>query len=72
MKIHTIVRPWGSSLGIILPREVVRKEELRSREEVIVEIKKKPDLRKIFGSLKFKRTAQKIKDAVRAGWKPEP
>jgi len=71
MKIQAMVRQWGNSLGIILPKEIVKNEELKPKEEVIVEITKKPDLRKIFSSLKPKRPVQDIKDEIKAGWQPE-
>ena len=65
-----MIRQWGNSLGIILPKEIVKKEELKPREEAIIEITKKPDLRKIFGSLKSRKPTQAIKDEIRAGWQP--
>lgn len=43
MKIKTTVKTRGSSLVIIFPKEVVRKEKLRPGDEVIVEIKKKQE-----------------------------
>jgi len=70
MKIHSIVKPWGSSLGIVLPKEVVKTEGIKPMQEVIVDVTRKPDLRKIFGTMKLKRTAQELKDEFRKGWEP--
>lgn len=65
--LKTVVRPWGSSLGIIIPSEVVKEEGLKPKQEIIIEIKK-ADLSKLFGLAKFKKSAQKIKDEMRKGW----
>jgi antitoxin component of MazEF toxin-antitoxin module len=68
MKIKTIVRPWGSSLGIILPKEMVHSENLKPREEVFIEIIKKQDISQLFGTLKSKKSAQELKNEARKGW----
>ncbi len=68
MQTKTIVKEWGNSLGIIIPKEIVRQEHIKPKDEVVVDIKKKKDLMKLFGSLKLKRTAQEMKDEGRKGW----
>ena len=68
MKTQAIVKQWGSSLGIVIPREVVKEEKLHPKEKVVVEIIKKPDIMRLFGLLKLKKTAQKLKDEARKGW----
>ena len=62
------VREWGHSLGIIIPRDVVRKENIKSEDEVIIEIRKKQDVMDLFGTLKFKKSAQQMKDEGRRAW----
>lgn len=63
------VKPWGSSLAIIIPREVVREVQLKTGSEVIIDINKKVDLSDIFGSLKdWKIDSQKMKDEARKDW----
>jgi antitoxin component of MazEF toxin-antitoxin module len=63
------VRTWGSSLGIIVPKEIVRKEHLNHGDEVIFELKKKKKIKEIFGRLKgWKIDSQKMKDESRVEW----
>lgn len=62
------VRKIGNSLGVIFPKEVVREKKLKENETVFVSITKKGDLSRLFGSLKFRESGQKIKDDLRKGW----
>jgi len=65
----TTLKPWGSSLGVVVPKEVVHAEHLHRGEEVIIEIRKKHSLKEIFGSLKdWKIDSQKMKDESRKEW----
>lgn len=68
MEIKAVVKNWGNSFGIILPKEMARIINLKPKEEIIVSIKKKPDVMKLFGAAKLKRTAQAMKDEGREGW----
>lgn len=62
------LRKWGSSLGIIVPSEVVKEENLKEGDDVFVKIKKNP-LKETFGILKdWKTDTQKLKDGIRKGW----
>lgn len=68
MECETITRKWGNSLGIILPKEVVEKENIKENEKIRVFIfKKKDTLKKTFGMLKskMKKSTQQIKDELR-------
>ena len=62
------VRKIGNSLGVIFPIEMVREKNLKENERVFVNVAKKGDLSKLFGTLKFKESSQKIKDDIRKGW----
>ena len=57
-------RKWGSSLGVIIPKQVVKELKLRENEEIAIEITKKDNpLKELFGSGKFsKPTAQLLKE----------
>ena len=60
------LREWGSSIGLVIPKEIVRQESLKSGDEVVVEIKKAKTLKDLFGSLKsLKIDAQEFKDERR-------
>ena len=63
------VKPWGSSLAIIIPVEIVREEGINVGSEVVIDIHKKSSLGKLFGSLKdWKVDPQKVKDEARKDW----
>ncbi len=63
------VKKWGNSIGVVFPREMVEKKHLKVHEKVLVEVVREADLRKLFGTLKSKMSAQEFKDLVREGWK---
>lgn len=65
MKTKTLVKQWGNSLGLIIPCEIVRHENIKSDDEVIVDITKRQDIMKLFGSLKLKKSSQQMKDEFR-------
>lgn len=66
MKIVTKPKKWGNSLGIVIPKEIIKKEAITSDTEVSIEIEKKNPLKEVFGSLKgWKIDAQKMKDEIR-------
>jgi hypothetical protein len=72
MEIKTTTRKWGNSIGIRLPKEFVKKKDLKENMEVRVEVITENDFNKldeVFGSLKRKASGQKIKDLGREGWK---
>jgi len=68
METKAIVKEWGNSLGIIIPKEIARKEDLKVNDEIVVDIIKKKDLMDLFGSLKFKKGSQELKDEARKEW----
>lgn len=68
MATETIVRKWGNSVGVILPKELVEKEHLKENDKVLVFVVKEADLSKTYGSLHRTVSGQKFKDMVRKGW----
>lgn len=67
MVIRSVVRRWGNSLGVVIPREEASKEGIRENDEVEVVIRKAVDIRQLFGKYKFK-DLQSLKDELREGW----
>ncbi len=67
MPIRTVVRRWGNSLGIVIPREEASKEGIGENDEVEVVVRKAVDIRQLFGKYKF-RDLQSVKDEMREGW----
>lgn len=62
-------KKWGSSLGIVIPKNIIDKEHIKEREKLKIEIKKLHTAREIFGILRgLKIDAQKAKDKMRQSW----
>lgn len=68
VEIEAQTRRWGNSLGIAIPKSAVESEGLHENQRVIIEIKKVVDITRLRGLVKFKKSAQEIKDEMRAGW----
>lgn len=62
------VRKWGNSMGVILPRELIKAKELKQHDKVLIDVTRKADLTKFFGSFKTRKSGQRFKDMVREGW----
>jgi len=59
----------GGSIGIILPKEIVRKEDIKANQSIKLEIKTHPKAREFFGILPdLKTPTQQLKDEARKGW----
>jgi len=67
MAIRTVMRKWGNSLGVVIPREEASKEGLHENDEVEIVIRKAVDIRQLFGKYKF-RDLQSLKEELREGW----
>ena len=69
MEIECTARKVGNSVGIILPKEFVRKEGIRPNQNLHVEIRKRVKVRDVFGLFpNWKTPSQKLKDEARKGW----
>lgn len=68
MEVEAIARKWGSSIGFIVPKEIIEKEKIRPNSKVLFEIIKVTDISDTFGKLKRKASGQKFKDSARKGW----
>lgn len=65
-----IARKWGNSIGIILPTELIKEENIHVKDKLVVEVKKIHKVKDFFGLLpNWKTDTQKIKDDLRKGWK---
>ena len=73
MEIETKTRRWGSSLGIIIPKKLVKEERLREGQEIRIDIlsRKKTTGADIFGKLKFKKPIQILLDETDKDFEPE-
>ncbi|MEK6895063.1 MAG: AbrB/MazE/SpoVT family DNA-binding domain-containing protein [Nanoarchaeota archaeon] len=70
MTIEVTIKKWGNSFGVILPKEVIKKEGLKENKKILIDVVKEADLSDIFGSLKGKIriSGQKMKDLSRKEW----
>ncbi|MEK6917979.1 MAG: hypothetical protein AABW51_03455 [Nanoarchaeota archaeon] len=69
MATEVIVKKWGNSMGIILPKELVEKEQLRENKKIFIDIIKEADFSDIFGLVKNRKmSGQKMKDISRKEW----
>jgi len=64
MEVEIKTKKWGSSLGIIIPKEIVRQERIQEGQEIRINIltRKKTTGADIFGALKFKKPIQVLLD----------
>ncbi len=65
-KSETRLRAWGNSVGVVLPKELLKEESLSINDEVEIIIKKKSNLLKeVFGKLKeIKSRSHKTTDEI--------
>lgn len=59
---------WGSSIGVVIPKEIVEKQNIKEGDEIVISVFKKGDLSDTFGTLKTKLTGQQLKDLSRKDW----
>ena len=66
MRVETKLKPWGNSIGIVLPKRQLEEEGLEVNDEVEITLQKKTDvLREVFGKLKgVKRKTNKTTDQL--------
>lgn len=65
---ETTARKWGNSIGLTLPKEIVKNARIKEQEKIrILILKQNNALNKTFGMVKGKwsKPAQKIKDELR-------
>lgn len=69
MAIKAKVRSWGSSYGVVIPSDIIRKEGINKGDEIIIEVRKQRSMKELFGSLpNLKIDSQKMKDELRKEW----
>lgn len=62
MEIKAKTKKWGNSIGVIIPKEIVKEENIKPNQEITLMITTKPITRgkDIFGTLKFKESTEKL------------
>ena len=60
MSVRVKAKPWGNSIGVIIPSETVKDLSISPGEELIVDFKKKENvLKELYGALKFDKNWEK-------------
>ncbi len=62
MEVKTKTKKWGNSIGVIIPKEIIKQENIKPNQEVTVTINVRPitTVRDIFGKMKFKKSTDKL------------
>ena len=68
MAVEVEVKKWGNSIGVVLPKTLIDKEQIKENDKIIIQIVKKANISHLFGTLKRKMPTQELKDMVRKGW----
>ena len=59
-------RKWGSSLGVIIPKNVVKELKLRENQEIVIDVKPKENpLKELFGSAKLSKPTEQLLKEIR-------
>lgn len=67
--IQAIIRKWGDSIAVIIPKVIAKEKGLNPRDSVVITVEKESGLKDVFGSLKnWKINTQKLKDELRGEW----
>ncbi|HIH39450.1 TPA: hypothetical protein HA219_01885 [Candidatus Woesearchaeota archaeon] len=69
-EVEVITKGWGSSIGVIIPKAIIKKEHIGKNEKIIMSFKKAHTAKEIFGLIPtgWKKTTQELKDEARKGW----
>jgi len=65
-----IPKQWGNSVGITIPRDIIEKEKISTKKKTkfIAIGAEMNQLKKEFGSLKLKKSTQKVMDEIDEGY----
>ena len=59
-------RKWGSSLGVIIPKNVVKELKLKEDQDVVIDIRPKENpLKELFGSVKLSKPTEQLLREIR-------
>jgi len=62
-------KKWGNSLGLIVPAELVRSQNIRNGDYLEIEIRRKiPRPDELSGTWKFRRNLRELIREMEAGW----
>jgi antitoxin component of MazEF toxin-antitoxin module len=68
MKVTSRVRRVGNSLTIVIPADEAKAQKISEGDIIEVDIRRKVNIKDLFGSVKFSKSSQEMKDEDRKGW----
>jgi antitoxin component of MazEF toxin-antitoxin module len=68
MKVTSRVRRVGNSLTIVIPAEEAKAQKISEGDIIEVDIQRKVNIKDVFGSVKFSKSAQEMKHEHPKGW----
>ena len=68
MQVTARVRRVGNSLSIAIPAGEARAQRISEGDVVEIEIRKKINIKDLFGSVEFRKSAQEMKDEDKKAW----
>ena len=69
MEFETKTRKWGSSLGLVIPKEIVEETGLKPNQKIVIDLKRRPLAGELFGKFpNWGKSSQELKDEMRKGW----
>ena len=64
-----VARKWGNSIGIIIPKEIIKQQNIEENQKIIVEFRKKHTVKEFFGLLPgWKKSTSELKREMKEGW----
>ena len=64
-------KKWGSSLGVVIPSEIVQQAHIKPGQEftvLLMPATPNPLIKKMFGTLKFKKSTQDLMKEIDEGY----
>jgi len=70
LEVESRLRAWGQSIGVVIPKGLIDRENLKEGDAVkLIVIKKTDALKETFGKFKLKRSTDEIlKEIDEEGW----
>ena len=69
-EVEVVAKRWGSSLGVIIPKQIVDDEHISENQKIVIEIKRNITVNDIWGLIPdgWKISTQELKFVARKGW----
>ncbi len=67
LEIETVVKEWGNSIGVVIPKEKAIWENLKPNDRVTILLTKESDslkVKDIFGSIKWRTPIKEMMDEI--------